>query len=369
MNRGRFNRDIGVLAVLACALIHLNAAWATEEFDDEIERDFNLRSIGQIQLTNLRGNITVVGWSQDKIRVLAKRRVFAESAAEAKTAFSAMDFRFEESDGNIECSAQFGRGLEIGKRIEERDRPVEFQSKMDMTVYAPSKFNLKVWTSSGALSLKGWNSSAELRTVSGDISVESVKGPKISTLCQNCSVKFKAVKGSIRGITDGGNMSLEDVDGTDVFLDAGAGEVLAKSVSGEQLYVTKSGKIAGKELLGHVEFQTRTGAVEIEGLRGFASGKTESGAIQLRADRWDFHDKALIESGSGNISLFLPNNFSAEVDLSSDRGKVQCAFPIQRTSDSKPNENHLLGQVGEATNDLLRVFSETGNIEILRLGR
>src|SRR5258708_2114515 len=89
---------------------------AEQEFSDEIERDFNLRSMGQIQLTNLRGNISVQGWSQDKIRVHARRRVFAENETVAKAAFSAMDFRYQELDGNIECSAQYGRGLEIHQR-------------------------------------------------------------------------------------------------------------------------------------------------------------------------------------------------------------------------------------------------------------
>jgi DUF4097 and DUF4098 domain-containing protein YvlB len=368
MDRILPTRFLVVLLALGCLLNQMAVAWAADEFDDEIERDFNLRSRGQIQLTNLRGNITVIGWSQDKIRVHAKRRVFAENAAEAKQAFSAMDFRFEETDGNIECFAQFGRGLEIGKRIEERDRPAEFQSKMDMIVYAPSKFKLKVWTSGGALSLKNWNGLVELRTVSGDISLDSVNAEKVSTLCQNCSVKFKAVKGSIRGITDGGNMSLEDVSGTDIFLDAGAGDIDANSVSGEQLYVTKSGKILAKDLRGHVEFQTKSGAVEIAGLRGFTSGKTETGSIQLHADQWEFHDKALIESTRGNISLFLPTNFSAEVDLSSEHGKVQCAFPIQKNNDPEMGPNHLIGRVGETTNDLLRVFSDSGNIQIIRMG-
>src|SRR4051812_26136582 len=44
------------------------------EFQDEIERDFTLRSTGQLQVTNMRGNIVLQGWSLDKIRVKARRR-------------------------------------------------------------------------------------------------------------------------------------------------------------------------------------------------------------------------------------------------------------------------------------------------------
>ena len=71
------------------------------EFSDEMEKDFNLRSIGQLQLSNLRGNVTVIGWSQDKIRVHAHRRVYVANPEQAKAAFSAMDFFYQESGMGI----------------------------------------------------------------------------------------------------------------------------------------------------------------------------------------------------------------------------------------------------------------------------
>src|SRR6185437_701938 len=51
----------------------------SREFGEEIERDFSLRSIGTLQVTNLRGSITIQGWALDKIRVKAVRRVIASN--------------------------------------------------------------------------------------------------------------------------------------------------------------------------------------------------------------------------------------------------------------------------------------------------
>jgi hypothetical protein len=65
----------------------------------------------------------------------------------------------------------------------------------------------------------------------------------------------------------------------------------------------------------------------------------------------------------------LPKNFAAEVDFRSKRGTVQCAFPLHRADDQHPDPGHLSGRIGEQTTDLLRVFSDAGNIEILRLVR
>ena len=363
------NRGLGLGLALMTSLCSSSFAAdpqppSQQEFTDQWVRDFNLRSVGEIQLTNLRGNISVQGWSQDKIRVLAHRRVFAENELAAKREFSAMDLRFREQDNEIECSAQYGHDLDIHQRIEERNRPIEYQAKMDMVVYAPSRLKLKIWTDTGTLSLKSWNNSAELRTISGDISAESIRGPRLSSLCQNCSARFKAIKGSVRAISDGGNLFIEDVDGAEVFLETAAGNISVQNAAGDQLYVTKAGNVSARNLRGRVEFQTQQGSVDLLGLRGFASGKTESGTIQMQASEWEFHDKALIESVHGNISLSLPKNFAAEVDLRSSHGKVGCAFPIQQTADQRPQAGHINGRIGELTSDSFRVFSESGNIEI-----
>ena len=78
---------------------------APSEFHDEIERDFSLRSTGQLQVTNMRGDIVIQGWSLDKIRVRARRHALAVGADEAKRLFSAVDFRFSNTDGMLELAA------------------------------------------------------------------------------------------------------------------------------------------------------------------------------------------------------------------------------------------------------------------------
>ena len=125
-------------------------------FHSDVERDYNLRSIGQLQVTNLRGPIAVQGWAQDKIRVKARRTVFASNPEEAKKLFAAIDFRYQETEGNIEFSGQYGQGLSIAERIRERAQssdPTRIAS-MEMTVFAPSNLKLKVWASEGAVSVK-----------------------------------------------------------------------------------------------------------------------------------------------------------------------------------------------------------------------
>ena len=132
----------------------------------------------------------------------------------------------------------------------------------------------------------------------------------------------------------------------------------AQKIRAEQLYVTKrSGSLTARDLRGQGGISNRAGRSRHQWAPGFASGKTDSGSIHLRADEWEFHDKALIETGSGEVQLTLPASFAAEVDLQSLHGKVDCAFPIHH-GERVTESGHLTGRIGEANDGFLKVILE-----------
>lgn len=353
-----------VLAIFA--LISGSAAWGAE-FADEIERDFTLRTIGQLQITNMRGNIVVQGWAMDKIRVRAKRRATAETEADAKALFRALDFRYQASRENIELSAEYGRGLAIQDRLKERENP---KTSMEMQIFAPANLKLRVWAVDGSVSVKGWNADLEIRTAAGQITAENLRSDSISLLCSACTMQVRSAKGSLRCMGGTGPIAIQDVGGPHVYAESSTGPIKLARISGEQLYVSKSGAITGMNLKGHIEFHTQQASVEIEDARGFLSGRTESGNIVARMKDWVFHDRALIESVQGSIFLDLPKEFSGDVDVWSLTGKTLIDFPVRAEGISSSSigpepANHLLGRVGSG-GGLLKIFSERGDIRVQR---
>src|SRR5688500_4174946 len=119
-----------------CGFLATGQAAQGAEFFDEVEKDFSLRSMADLQVTNLRGGIIINGWPLDTIRVKARRKAIAETEEEAKKLFSNVDFRFRALDDDIELSAEYGRGLDIEQRLRERESP---HTSMEMVVYAPAK--------------------------------------------------------------------------------------------------------------------------------------------------------------------------------------------------------------------------------------
>jgi hypothetical protein len=337
------------------------------DFYDEIEKTFVLRSLGQLQITNLRGGIVVHGWSQDKIRVKARRRASAANPEEAKRLFSALDFRYREIDGDIELSAEYGRGLEIQDRLHERKQP---RTSMEMTVWAPARLGLQVWSSEGQASVSAWNAPVAVRTSSGTIRIENIKGDSVSLLCPNCAMMATAIKGSLRCMGGAQQVQLSNVNGGNVYVETTAGPIDLLNVSGEQLYVSKSGMLKGRRLRGRFEFHLQGGGIDVADSSGFASGYTESGDISLKMSEWQFADKALIESVTGNISISLPTNFSGDVDLWSVMGKTESSFTVrsvveERVYGTEP-ANHLRGRIGSG-GEQLRVFSRGGSVKVMKV--
>lgn len=338
-----------------------------DEFRDEIERDFHLRSLGPLQITNLRGGISIQGWALDKIRVKAKRKAVASSADEAKKLFSALDFRFRAVDNVIELSAEYGRGLEIQQRLREREQP---HTSMEMVVYAPANLDLTVWGVEGTIQVKNWNASVDVRTSRGDVRIENLRSKNVGILCPSCNIVAKLIRGgSLRCMGGTGSIDVSDFQGEQLFMETSAGSQTVSKIIGEQLYVSGAGKVHGRDLRGRVEFQTQKGSVAFVDSWGFMSGRTESGDIDLKMRRWEFADKALIESAKGDISLALPGDFSGEIDLWSVKGKTSSAFYSRQLEDrgvyGPEPANHIRGRVGEG-GEQLKLFSQDGDVRLLR---
>jgi hypothetical protein len=345
------------------------AAVAPREFHDEIERDFALRSIGQIQITNMRGDIAIQGWSLDKIRVKAHRKALASTPDEAKRLFSAVDFRYKAIDGLIELSAEYGRGLSLDERLREREHP---RTAMQMTVFAPAGLKLRVWGVDGKIIVKGWSTAVDARASSGAINIENVKSGGASVLCPACSIQLKSVKGAVRTMGGTGTIQLTDIDAPQTYVETGSGAISAFRVNGEQLYVSKDGPISGRELAGRIEFHGGSGPVEILESTGFLSGRTTAGSILARMREWRFADKAVIESIGGDIRLSLPADFSGDVDLHSGLGKAEIGFPVELSEDrprpeASSSPGRITGRVGEG-GELLKIFTSRGKIQVLKGG-
>jgi DUF4097 and DUF4098 domain-containing protein YvlB len=344
--------------------------WASpalsKEYVEEIEKDYPLRSIGHLQVTNPKGDITIQGWALDKVRIKVRKTVQVDSPEKAKRLLELADYSYQVADGNIQITTLYGKGLTIQDRLREND---SIKSRLDLQIFAPSNLKLKIWTVEGRVQLKAWNHQAEIRTNSGSIKIEGVKAEKLSILCASCPIQLRNVRSSLNCIGGTGAVDLANIQGKSVYVETQSGTQKLSRIVGDQLYSSQSGRIEGQSLSGRVEFHSSQGMIDFREISGFLSGGVESGDISIQVREWNFLDKAFIEAGRGNIQLTLPRRFSGNVDIWSLQGKAFAEFPIEKAADlvsfGPEPSNHLVGRISEG-GELLKVFTEIGDIQVLK---
>lgn len=334
-----------------------------KEFTQEIERVIPLRSHGDLEITNNRGDIFIDGWSQDRVRLKAKRTADAASADEAKRLFVAMDIRHRVNADDIEISAEYGHGLTLEERLRERASP---RSSMALFILAPSNLKMRLWAANGKVRVRGWKGALDIRSSEGPITIENSECKGLSVMCPGCEIHLLDVESkSVRVMGGSGKIRLRDVRTSHAYVETESGPIDSEGFKGEQLFVSRSGPIRLQKSKGHIGFHSQEGAVEVLDGLGYLSGKTFSGNITARMRAWEFDDKAIIESVSGEIALELPAKFSGELDLWSENGKLMRTFPM-RSTQSAGEISSTVRQIGIAGEggEVLRVHSEKGSVKL-----
>lgn len=338
------------------------------EYEEQVEKVIPLRSNGKLQILNNRGDIIIEGWSQDKIRLSLKKKAVAENVDDAQKLLKSVEIVHQVIEGNVEISAKFGHGLSLQERFKERADP---KTSMQMTLLAPAGRGLQVLALHGNVVLKTWRGSVEIRSASGRVEVENVKGSEVFILCPSCIIEAKDVHADLRCVGADKGIQLENVEGNQVYVESDSGGINAQKIKGEQLYVSKTGPILVHDTKGIVEFLSREAQVQLTRVSGFISGKTTTGNILLKIAEWVFLDKALVESVTGNIAVALPEEFVGELDLHAEQGKLHLGIPMEAgeiknktQAPGKQNSSKHLTVSIHGGDDQLRVVSEKGDIGV-----
>lgn len=295
------------------------------DFEAQVYREVPLRSVGILQVSNLRGSIEVQPWSQDRIRVVATKRVTAETSEEAGRLMAIAEVRVEQQDKGMEVRAEYGQHLELEQRLKERKNP---RVSMDLLIQAPSYLQLRVLTGPGRASVREWKGPTEIRSSAGRLRVEQFRGSSLSVACENCRMLLSDVRAEARILAVSGRIELKRISGPKLFVDTQRGDVVSEDVRSEhQVYLLRDAKLVATRAVGEIEFSALTGSVALGRCEGSVSGKTTSGSIRLDLKRWDTRDRSFLESESGDVELSLAADAEGEIELvpGSD-GKIESDF-------------------------------------------
>jgi DUF4097 and DUF4098 domain-containing protein YvlB len=289
---------------------------STEPFS----RAFPVSKGATLMLSNIAGNIQVSAGTAERIEVEAMKRAWGPNAEQSKQRLA---------DATIET---FATGNRVELRVEHTDRR-DARTDVDFSLKVPP------------------DAAVDLRTISGDVRVTNVKG----------EVRVQGVSGNVALEGTARLAEVKTVSGDITINNAGAGAQLSLStINGDLLVQTLNA--------GALNVNTVNGDVRIGGWSGDrAHIRTLSGNLDLQTSlvkggRYE------IESHSGNINLALPEQPGFELEAHTFSGRIRIDFPIRsegpiRDTDRGPRS--VRGTYGDSGSSL-RVQTFSGNVTVTR---
>jgi DUF4097 and DUF4098 domain-containing protein YvlB len=176
----------------------------------------------------------------------------------------------------------------------------------------------------------------------------------IVTVPRRTDVRAKSGDGSIR---------IDGVSGR-IDLHTGDGSIRANDVSGELTLNTGDGSVTVDRAEGRLSLETGDGGVNVAGKLTRLRLHTGDGSIVYRAlpgsimaDDWE------ITTGDGGVSLYLPQDFDADVDAHTGDGTIRNDLSIVTAAGGEVNRHTVRGKLG-AGGKLLRIRTGDGSIRL-----
>lgn len=268
---------------------------------EEIDETAKVKSDVRVEVENISGSVVVVGWDRDEVKITGTLGHGTERL-------------------DVDASPERVR---IEVVLPRRARNVE---ETDLEIHMPAGGSLEVKTVSADAEATGLTGEVYLETVSGDVELGG----------SPAEADAETVSGQIELTVDSDEVRAESVSGG-ILITRARGALAAETVSGEIL-------IEGG-VFTRLDAQTVSGDIRLTG------GFSRDGVYRF-------------ESHSGSVELWLPEDTSADFEISTYSGEIDSDFGgrPRRTGKYTPGEELDLTTGGGGASVRIDTFS--GDVEL-----
>lgn len=291
------------------------------------------RDAGQLRV--LTGQVR----GQDAVRIVAPAGdlVYPALGRRSSTSFDVRsDGTFGDDDGGSSSRASDGRLTVRG----DGGGP---EAWAEVIVRVPAGRRVTVQVGAGSAAAQGVDADLRLGTRGGDVTAERTRG--------------RLVIGS-----GSGDVHVRGAQGSELRVGTGSGDVEVRDLRAERIDVgTGSGDVNGGGLDGgDVKLAAGSGDFKLDAVRartlriGTGSGSADVGVAGPL-------EEARVGSGSGDVTLRVPANFGATLDVSTGSGDVHSDLPLQVT---RADKHHITGRIGDGR-AAIHVSSGSGDVRVV----
>jgi DUF4097 and DUF4098 domain-containing protein YvlB len=306
------------------------AAWF-ERFEDSrrgpetvetISKTFKVGQGGSLDMSNLSGDIVVIGVSGDQMTIVATKRARGN---EAKQALSDIDIAMRQTADRVEVRTEFGR----------RDSEAEVDYKVEM----PADASLIVRTISGDIHVSNVHGDVQVDSTSGDVQASGT--PRLTHLA-----------------TVSGDVQMDDAGTPDTFTGGTvSGDFVAKELKARAVEITT---VSGDVTLTNITCE-RAQIKTVNGSVGYTGPLAKGGRYELN-------------SHSGDVNLWLVGDAGFELTAKTFNGDVRADVPITMTQTphgggipGMPGNHEIRGTFGDGS-ALVVVRTFSGDVVVAKAG-
>ncbi|HLG13985.1 MAG TPA: DUF4097 family beta strand repeat-containing protein [Blastocatellia bacterium] len=122
-----------------------------------------------------------------------------------------------------------------------------------------------------------------------------------------------------------------------------------------------SGDVTLHGVSGLVRASTVSGSVRVEDMKGRINASSVSGNLEVEIERLEGTSDMRFSTVSGNITVKMPSNLEADIEMSTLSGLLKSDFPIEVREKQYGPGRSARGRIGDATKNL-RLSSVSGNV-------
>ncbi len=237
----------------------------TDDLRQLYEKTFDTETGKTLTASSVAGDIEISTWDRNEFQV----KIMGNDEAERKLIF---DAHKTDEGAKIDC----------GQKRDENMNNLDLK----IIVNIPSDYNVDLFTGGGNINVADLKGSIKMNTSGGNIEIDRSNG-------------------SITAFTSGGNISTENNTGN-----------IELSTSG--------GMITALNFTGNINASTLGGHIILKGSDGSIKASTSGGNIKI--DYTGPNDGIDASTLGGNIVANLPSDFSADADIGTLAGRVDCEF-------------------------------------------
>lgn len=328
-----------VIHVSVIGMVLLLASAVSAEVVDTIKKTFEVTGRPSLRVRNVDGRTHIQSKIGSTVEVVATKEVNgAKNVVDAKKAADRVEVRIEQIGNAIEMSVEYPKWGIINLATHPSVM-VHFE------ITAPSESDVDASVVDGDLEVQGFQGKIDLSAVDGNTNAADLSG----------EVSILAVDGDVRAIKVSGTTEISLVDG-DLFSESFSGRLSVHSVDGE---------IRVKDFHGDVESKSGDGDQYLEGVFQSVNVRSTDADVEIRArsgstvqSEWNIH------TSDGDLQLYLPTPFPANVELKTGDGKINTSFPIEVSG--RISESSVIGKMNGGGN-LVTIQTRDGSLTISQI--